>query len=165
MRGVEVANDAPLIERANPRQGQVHPCYNVFCDGRAQLEDYFEMAEYGRPYMRLVDEFRRRALLRLRTNGKRVQKLLADNNLKGELPPELGFLTRLRQSVLLNGNALQDTIHEDIWMSGADISRLELLTNNLTGSLPAILGLFTNLFCLDAQNILFASQFPTELGL
>ena len=92
------------------------------------------------------------------------QLVMPDNGLKGSVPPEIGFLTRLTL-VNLAGNALQGDIHEDVWESWRDLSNLSLLNNNFTGSLSTMLGLFSNLRVLNLDTNQFTGTLPTELGL
>ena len=104
-------------------------------------------------------------LLKKECYSRGLQSLvLASNNLTGELPREISFLTSLRNFVVLAGNALQGTIHEDIWISWKKSSELQLQHNNFTGTLSTTLGLFTNLRRLDLSGNRFTGVLPTELG-
>ncbi len=111
---------------------------------------------------------------------------LPDNNLRGNVPPELGNLTKLRGFRLQN-NSLTGTIPtelgnltelRDLWLNYnsltgtvppelgnlAELRELRLYNNSLTGAIPTELGNLTELRELLLYNNSLTGTVPTELG-
>lgn len=121
------------------------------------------------------------------TSEGRVASLdLADNGLEGEIPPELGDLTELRQ-LSLTRNRLSGQIPPELgnlrnltllWLSGNALSgeippelsalrnldRLYLANNELSGEVPPWLGNLSRLQYLSLAANQFSGQIPPELG-
>jgi len=119
-------------------------------------------------------------------NGRVVSIELIDNNLTGNIPPEIGDLEYLEQLKLINNNlsgniqiALTTLPHLQYLYLGANqftgpippelgnlsnLLGISFLQNQLTGSLPAELGNLTNLTELDFQINQLTGPIPTELG-
>lgn len=99
----------------------------------------------------------------LEVTDQRVVKItLLQNNLTGQLPPEIGNLTALEQ-LLLSANNLTGSIPPEI----GNLTELELLylsVNELTGEVPAELGNLTSLTSLYLNNNSFTGAIPPELG-
>ena len=95
--------------------------------------------------------------------GGRVSSLfLANNNLTGEIPRELGSLTNL-ELLFLNNNNLTGEIPRELG-SLSNLRTMALLRNNLTGGIPRELGSLFNLedLLLDDNNL--TGEIPRELG-
>ena len=87
---------------------------------------------------------------------------LPENNLAGEIPPELGNLDKL-VSLELSGNSLTGEIPPEL----GDISWLNYLSladNQLTGELPRELGNLDRLESLDLSGNNLTGEIPPELG-
>ena len=96
----------------------------------------------------------------------RVNRLaLVDNRLTGELPPELGQLTKL-EYLSLEGNHLTGEIAPELTeLSGTDSLRhVNLSDNQLTGEIPAELGNAVRLNWLHLSGNQLTGQIPPELG-
>ena len=87
---------------------------------------------------------------------------LSDNNLRGEIPPELGNLSELT-SLSLSDNQLSGAIPPEM----GNLAKLEtafLSGNQLSGAIPPELGNLTNLVALHLQNNQLSGAVPAELG-
>ena len=96
------------------------------------------------------------------TGGHVARLGLSDNQLVGELPPELGNLNNLL-FLFLRGNQLTGAIPPEM----GDLSNLEglyLSGNELTGEIPPKLGNLANLSRLDLDNNQLTGAIPVELG-
>ena len=95
-------------------------------------------------------------------NGRVVSLSLDDNNLTGELPPELGSLTRL-DVLSLSLNNLSGELPSEL---GALICLevLDLSLNNLSGGIPEELGNLTQLEELDLSLNNLSGEIPPELA-
>ncbi len=98
------------------------------------------------------------------TNGNnRVFNLdLANNNLTGNIPPELGNLTDL-EWLNLNYNQLNDTLPSTIG-NLINLNYLFLNDNQLSGSVPAEIGNLVNLEVLYLSTNQFSGSIPPEIG-
>ena len=100
----------------------------------------------------------------VRTDGNRVVFLhLGDGRLQGELPPEMGDLTRLKELWLGGDNDLEGAIPDEM----SRLTRLEVLDlggTGIGGAIPTWLGDLNRLWYLhlDANN--FDGDVPAELG-
>ena len=98
------------------------------------------------------------------TQGGRVTGLhLGDGGLRGELPPELGNLTQLRELWLGGDNDLEGEIPDEL----SQLKRLEVLdfgSVGLNGAIPAWLGDFVHLWYLHLDDNNFVGEVPAELG-
>ena len=79
-------------------------------------------------------------------NGRVNGLFLGDNQLTGEIPPELGNLVNLEE-LYLWGNELTGTIPAELG-NLVNLQELDLADNQLTGEIPAELGRLTNLMLL-----------------
>ena len=119
-------------------------------------------------------------------NGRVIELSLSENELSGEIPPELGNLANL-QWLLLWGNRLSGEIPTELGnltnlqglslarneLSGeipaelgrlADLEVLELGENELTGTIPAELGRLSNMEALLLWSNQLTGEIPAELG-
>ena len=119
-------------------------------------------------------------------NGRVIELLLFDNQLSGQMPPELGNLSSL-EYINLYGNRLSGEIPaelgrltdlEQLWLEGnqlsgeipgelGNLSSLEYMTlsgNRLSGEIPGQLGSLTNLKRLQLQGNRLSGEIPGQLG-
>ena len=119
------------------------------------------------------------------TNGLVAYLSLKDNELSGELPPELGSLTSLR-GLLLGNNQIAGEIppalgglHElevlELWVNrleGAippelgsleELERLMLSRNRLRGQIPPEIGDLSNLTTLNLAGNMLVGELPSQL--
>ena len=86
---------------------------------------------------------------------------LSENQLTGEIPPEIGNLTNL---TYLNLGLNQLTgIPPEIW-NMTNLEMLRLGSNQLTGSIPPEIGNLTNLTVLELNDNQFSGSIPSEIG-
>ena len=95
-------------------------------------------------------------------NGRVVSLNLSQNNLAGELPSELGNLTRLEWLGLWS-NDLKGKLPKELG-DLASLKTLGLHRNNLTGELPTELGKLTNLKWVSFAYNDLNGPLPSELG-
>ncbi|CAM9669367.1 unnamed protein product [Ectocarpus sp. 12 AP-2014] len=97
-------------------------------------------------------------------NGeKRVVGLsLAENNLRGHLPNQLGALNKL-QTLLLDSNHLTGSIPKELG-AVADLTTLALGRNQLAGPIPPELGNLSALTYLELEMNHLSGPIPPELG-
>ena len=97
------------------------------------------------------------------STGMRVERLrLARNELTGEIPPQLGRLSQLRE-LWLWGNELTGDIPGEL----GKLSKLEVLVldaNELTGEIPSELGQLPQLLRLSLDDNRLTGSIPPELG-
>ena len=94
-------------------------------------------------------------------NGRVHGLFLGDNQLAGEIPPELGSLANLEE-LYLWGNQLTGTIPAELG-SLANLVVLQLADNQLTGTIPAELGRLTNLTVLRLAGNQLTGCVPASL--
>ena len=95
--------------------------------------------------------------------ASRVDELdLVGNNLRGEIPPELGNLVNLL-FLELDNNILVGSIPPELSNLSA-LRYLELNQNKLSGNIPPELGTLSNLFTLDLHDNFLSGAIPSELG-
>ena len=87
---------------------------------------------------------------------------LGDNELSGEIPPELGSLSYL-EWLLLGGNGLSGEIPPELG-SLSNLIQLNLGGNDLSGEIPAELGSLSNLTGLGLIGNDLSGEIPAELG-
>ncbi len=95
-------------------------------------------------------------------DGRVVYLDLSDNNLSGEIPPELASLIHLH-TLVLSDNDLGGEIPREL----GNLSNLEGLAlggNQLTGEIPPELGNLANLTSLDLSSNRLSGEIPPELG-
>jgi DNA-binding SARP family transcriptional activator/Leucine-rich repeat (LRR) protein len=92
---------------------------------------------------------------------------LGFNRLSGDIPPELGSLSALRYLILAGNTRLSGTIPPEL----GDLTKLEELIlsspsgqTQLTGSIPPQLGNLKRLMLLDLSNSMVSDPIPPELG-
>ena len=96
-------------------------------------------------------------------NDGRVTVLILDNNeLSGEIPPELGSLANL-DFLGLYGNGLSGEIPAELG-SLANLDFLGLYDNDLSGEIPPELGRLANLDFLGLYDNGLSGEIPPELG-
>ena len=98
------------------------------------------------------------------TFNDRVTALhLGDNGLRGEIPPELGNMTQLRELWFGDGNGLTGELPPEL----SRLTNLEVLDlgySDVSGSIPAWLGDLTRLRSLYLDGNQFEGELPEELG-
>ena len=87
---------------------------------------------------------------------------LSENQLTGEIPPELGQLANLT-SLQLSGNQLDGEIPPELGQL-ANLTYLQLSGNQLDGEIPPQLGQLTNLTYLWLEGNQLDGEIPPELG-
>ncbi|MBC6481643.1 MAG: putative Ig domain-containing protein [Hormoscilla sp. GM7CHS1pb] len=87
---------------------------------------------------------------------------LDDNNLVGNIPPELGGLDQLRNLSLTN-NSLTGTIPSELGEL-SNLTKLRLHNNEITGTIPTELGELANLQILGLSANALTGTIPPELG-
>ena len=88
--------------------------------------------------------------------------VLHDNELTGEIPPELGALSNLT-NLSLYDNQLTGEIPSELG-SLSNLTELVLHTNQLTGEIPSELGRLSNLTWLGLGDNQLTGEIPPELG-
>ena len=94
--------------------------------------------------------------------GGVVSLYLAENNLKGPLPAELGNLTDLGE-LNLSRNAVTGSIPLELANLGF-LEELDLSYNDLTGEIPPIFGDFNGLAWVDLSHNQLSGQIPVGFG-
>ena len=94
-------------------------------------------------------------------DGRVVELNLRQNQLRGELPPQLSRLTRL-QSLQLSGNHLE-RIRADLGYLDSLI-QIDLSANRLSSHTPLSLGQLPHLAVLNLANNQLSGTIPLELG-
>ena len=94
--------------------------------------------------------------------GSVTELQLTEAGLIGEIPPELGTLSRLIE-LRLDGNELRGQIPTELGDLAA-LERLILYENQLTGNIPVNLGNLSNLELLVLANNLLDGEIPSELS-
>ena len=95
-------------------------------------------------------------------SGRVVRLSLNENDLTGEIPPELSNLPNL-QRLILYGNDLTGEMPSELG-SLANLQRLSLSGNALTGGIPPELGNLANLQWLALSRNDLTGEMPSELG-
>ena len=96
------------------------------------------------------------------SNGQITHIHLRDNNLNGELPPELGDLTNLTE-LDLYANKLNGNIPPQLG-NLSNLTSLTLTFNDLTGEIPAHLGNLTNITSLNLAWNDLTGEIPAHLA-
>ncbi|MDE2779202.1 MAG: hypothetical protein OXI91_05940 [Chloroflexota bacterium] len=96
-------------------------------------------------------------------DGRVGQLRLPENELTGELPPDMGGLTNL-VVLNLNGNRLNGEIPAELG-SIKGLLELDLGGNELTGRIPGEIGNLTRLGKLNLAGNSLAGEFPPEMGM
>ena len=94
--------------------------------------------------------------------GKVARLVLGENGLTGQIPMELGGLTRLRY-LDLQDNRLSGPIPAELG-NLTDLEILHLGENELSGAIPTELGSLTNLWMLNLYDNRLSGPIPAELG-
>ncbi|KAI8831384.1 hypothetical protein BC829DRAFT_437832 [Chytridium lagenaria] len=100
--------------------------------------------------------------IRCDSTGRITGLGLANTQLSGVVPPELGNLSNLRLLFLYN-NQLEGTIPPQLG-NLSNLQVLHLFNNQLTGAIPAQLGNLNNLRELGLYNNQLAGAVPPQLG-
>lgn len=99
------------------------------------------------------------------STGSFINLSLGFNNLGGEIPPELGLLSRLTVLALSGGTST--TIGGTLPPELGGLTTLEFLSvrqNSISGVLPSTIGSWTMLTFLDVSVNDFTGQVPTEIN-
>ena len=94
--------------------------------------------------------------------GELVRLILSSNNLIGELPRELGFLSSLKE-MELRGNDIAGDIPEEFG-SLYNLENLDLSWTQLDGLVPPSLGQAVSLKRISLVNTAVHGPIPTEFG-
>ena len=95
-------------------------------------------------------------------HGRLISLDLANNGLRGKIPPELGDLANLT-GLDLRHNQLSGPIPSELG-NLTNLKRLDLDTNQLIGPIPPELGNLANLIQLDLGSNQLSGTIPPELG-
>ena len=95
-------------------------------------------------------------------HGRLISLDLANNGLRGKIPPELGDLANLT-GLDLRHNQLSGSIPPELG-NLTNLTRLDLDTNQLSGPIPPELGNLANLIRLDLGSNQLSGPIPPELG-
>ena len=95
-------------------------------------------------------------------SGRVTRLELPENNLNGQIPPELGMLSNL-QTIELWGNELSGKIPPELG-SLSNLQALELAANDLSGEIPPDLGLLYNLKELHLYHNQLIGAIPPKIG-
>lgn len=95
-------------------------------------------------------------------NGHATEIFLADNNLSGTIPAELGTLSSL-QELSLDRNQLSGEIPPELG-NISNLVDLNLSANKLSGEIPLELGNLSNLVKLRLKNNQLTGKIPASLG-
>ncbi|CAB9496420.1 LRR receptor-like serine threonine-protein kinase [Seminavis robusta] len=85
-----------------------------------------------------------------------------DNNLSGELPPQIG-LSRNLYGLLLHNNAFSGTLPEETW-DLRSMLYMALSGNQFSGTIDTKIGQLSSMAMLSLQNNNFAGPLPSEPG-
>ena len=96
-------------------------------------------------------------------SGRVIELILADDNLDGTIPAELGNLSNLRLLILIFNDNLTGEIPAELG-NLSSLDTLHLLANQLTGAIPPELGNLSNLGDLDLSGNQLTGEIPAELG-
>ena len=96
-------------------------------------------------------------------DGRVIALHLGGNGLRGEIPPELGNLTQLRELWFGDGNNLTGELPPEL-SSLASLEVLDLGYSDVSGSIPAWLGELTRMRSLYLDGNQFEGELPEELG-
>ena len=95
-------------------------------------------------------------------NGRVTRLSLGGNNLSGQLPPELGNLSRL-EILEMWGNQLSGKIPPELG-NLENLTNLTLRDNELAGRIPPELGELSSLAYLDLSENQLSGKIPSQLG-
>lgn len=87
---------------------------------------------------------------------------IENNNLNGNLPPQIGQLTKLYYLILKNNTLLSGNIPNQI-IQLQDLVFLNIEFSSLSGNIPSSLGLLPNLLELDLSYNSFSGTIPIEI--
>ena len=96
------------------------------------------------------------------SNGRVTELFLRENQLTGEIPPELGNLASLEELHLCR-NQLSGQIPPELG-NLAILQELDLVQNQLSGEIPPELGSLANLTTLNLRGNELSGEIPPELG-
>ena len=96
------------------------------------------------------------------SNGRVTRLVLFANRLTGEIPPELGGLSNLKE-LSLYSNQLTGEIPPELG-GLSNLKELSLSSNQLTGEIPPELGGLSNLTFLSLYSNQLTGEIPPELG-
>ena len=88
-----------------------------------------------------------------------IKRIVSDNQLIGEIPLEIGYLTNLKTFVL-NSNNLTGVIHIDIFSNLVDLRFLIINNNNLSGNIPDNICELNNLDFVNFEQNHFCPPYP-----
>jgi Leucine-rich repeat (LRR) protein len=144
----------------------------------------FGSAEHAATWATNIDECEW-SYVRCNDSGRVTALLLADENIRGQIPHDLGLLTDLTilsfvgnqlsgiipsflgaltalHELLLNDNQLVGTIPSSLGALSA-LTRVDLSSNQLTGTIPSSLGTLTALTSLWLYNNQLSGSIPSSL--
>ncbi len=95
-------------------------------------------------------------------NGHVVELLLPSNNLIGNIPNELGILSKLK-TIILHANKITGEIPSS-FSNFAELEKLHLDFNKMTGTIPVFFGNLSFFRELTLGNNQFSGEIPSVLG-
>ena len=95
-------------------------------------------------------------------DGRVTELSLSENNLAGQLTPDLGFLDQL-QILKLYRNSLSGSLPRELGRL-INLQEMHLYRNELTGAIPQELGQLSDLRMLDLANNFLNGSIPSVLG-
>jgi len=100
------------------------------------------------------------------SDGRVDQVLLADNNLTGTLPPQLGDLEPFKLDLSMNriGGEIPSALGNLTGSAWIGIGQIDLSDNELTGSIPPELGNMSLISAIDLSGNQLTGSIPGELG-
>ena len=95
-------------------------------------------------------------------DGYYTDLVLSENKLKGEIPPEIAWLSSL-ESIKLSFNELQQPFPEQL-VTLMNLTEVDMADNQISGTLPTELGLLPNLRGLYMESNNLSGNIPSELA-
>ena len=88
---------------------------------------------------------------------------LSDMDGSGTIATEIGYLTSVRENIVVNGK-FSGTVPSELGLLALDQSLVFRNQDGISGSLPSQIGMLDELHTLVAYSSSFTSSLPSELG-